>query len=103
MTRPFNHQVLELTGLVSPRLADVNGLSAMVVAAAGAVGMPALGPPVVREGPRGVVVGLLCRDGHVLLHTVPDEGICFVDVVARDPADAGRGIEVIARRLGPQA
>jgi S-adenosylmethionine/arginine decarboxylase-like enzyme len=101
MDSTFNHQVLELAGLVSPRLSDVDGLAAMVVAASGAVGMFALGPPVVREGPRGIAVGMLCREGHIVLHTAPSEGICFVDIVARAPADVGRGIEVIARRLAP--
>jgi S-adenosylmethionine/arginine decarboxylase-like enzyme len=96
----FNQSILELTDLVSTRLADVDGLSAVVVAAAGAVGMSALGPPVVREGPRGISVGMLCQNGHVVIHTVPEEGICLVDVVAREPADAGRGAEVIARRFG---
>jgi S-adenosylmethionine/arginine decarboxylase-like enzyme len=102
MDPTFNHQVLEMTDLVSARLADADGLAAMVVAASGAVGMFALGPPVVREGPRGIAVGMLCRDGHIVLHTTPSEGICFVDIVARAPANVGRGIEVIARRLGPR-
>jgi S-adenosylmethionine/arginine decarboxylase-like enzyme len=95
----FNYQLHELTGISGARLADANGLSAVVVAAAGAVGMPPLGPPVVREGPDGVAVALLCRDGHIVLHTLPDDGLCLVAVVARAPADAGRGIEVISRGL----
>jgi S-adenosylmethionine/arginine decarboxylase-like enzyme len=61
--------------------------------------MFALGPPTVREGPRGIAVGMLCRDGHIVLHCSPDEGICFVDIVARAPAEVSRGLEVIARRL----
>ncbi|MBA3555259.1 MAG: S-adenosylmethionine decarboxylase [Gemmatimonadales bacterium] len=101
MEATFNHQVIELADLVSARLSDVDGLSAMVVAASGAVGMFALGPPVVREGPRGIAIGMLCRDGHIVLHTAPLEGVCFVDIVARAPANVGRGIEVIVRRLTP--
>ena len=100
MDSSFNHQVLELTGLITPRLSDADGLSAMIVAASGAVGMFALGPPVVREGPRGIAIGMLCREGHIVLHTAPDEGLCFVDIVARAPADVRRGIDVIQRRLG---
>ncbi|MBA3260464.1 MAG: S-adenosylmethionine decarboxylase [Gemmatimonadales bacterium] len=103
MDPKFNHQVIELADLVSARLSDVDGLSAMVVAASGAVGMFALGPPVVREGPRGIAIGMLCRDGHIVLHTAPLEGVCFVDIVARAPANVGRGIEVIVRRLTPAA
>jgi S-adenosylmethionine/arginine decarboxylase-like enzyme len=96
----FNHSVLELTDLIATRLADIDGLSSVVVAAAGAVGMTALGPPVVRQGLRGIAVGMLCQNGHIVLHTVPEEGICLVDIVAREPADASRGVEVIARRFG---
>lgn len=100
MNATFNQSTLELTDLVSTRLADVDGLSAVVVAAVGAVGLTALGPPVVRQGPRGISVGMLCQNGHVVIHAIPEEGICLVDVVARQPADASRGSEVIARRFG---
>jgi S-adenosylmethionine/arginine decarboxylase-like enzyme len=93
----FNHQLVELTSLSGTRLSDTDGLSAMVVAAAGAVGMPALGPPQVRESPAGVAIALLCRGGHIVIQTSPLEGLCYVDVVARDPADAAKAIEVISR------
>lgn len=97
----FGHQILELRAISSPRLVDADALSAMVVAAAGAVGMPALGPPMVRQGPGGVAIAMLCREGHIVLHAIPSEGICLVDIVARVPAPVGRGLEVIARRLEP--
>ena len=100
MQPAYNHRLLELTSLPGARLADAHGLSAMVVAAAGAVGMPTLGPPVVHDGPGGIVIALLCREGHIVLHTAPSEGLCVVDLVARAPADVGKGVEVIARRLG---
>lgn len=99
----FNHQAWELTALEPARLMDVDGLSAVVVAAASAIGMPALGPPVVREAPNGIVVGMLCRDGHIVLHSAPAEGVCFVDIVARAPTDVERGLDVIVRRLGPSS
>jgi S-adenosylmethionine/arginine decarboxylase-like enzyme len=98
----YNHDCVELTSLVSDRLGDPDALSAMLVAAAGAVGLSALGPPVVRQGPRGIAVGMLCRDGHIIVHTSPDDATCFVDIVARVPADVGKGIDVIFRRLGVQ-
>ncbi len=97
----FNHDAIELSALASGPLADAAGLSAMVVAAAGAVGMPPLGPPIVRESPNGVVIGMLCRDGHIVLHAAPAEGICFVDIAARAPANVAKGVDVIARRLAP--
>jgi len=40
----FNAHVHELTGISGARLADGAGLSAIVVAAAGAIGMPPPGP-----------------------------------------------------------
>lgn len=100
MPPAFNHQTLELAGLPGNVLTDIAALSAMVVAAAGAVGMPAHGPPAVRESSGAIVVALLCREGHIVIHVSAPEGLCFVDVAARAPADAGKGIEVIARRLG---
>jgi S-adenosylmethionine/arginine decarboxylase-like enzyme len=103
MHSAFNHSLLELTSLPGARLGDAHGLSAMVVAAAGAVGMPTLGPPVVRDGPGGIVIAMLCREGHIVLHTAPAEGLCVVDIVARAPADVRKGVEVIARRLGVAA
>jgi S-adenosylmethionine/arginine decarboxylase-like enzyme len=96
----FNHYLLELTSVSSARLRDTDGLSALVVAAAGAVGMPGLGPPVAREGAGEIAVALLCLEGHIVLHCAPEEGICLIDIVARAPADVGKGIEVISRRLG---
>ena len=46
-----------------------------------------------------IVVAMLCREGHIVIHASAREGLCFVDIAARAPADAGRGMEVIARRL----
>jgi S-adenosylmethionine/arginine decarboxylase-like enzyme len=96
----FNVLCVELTGLSASRLADAEGLSAVVVAAAGAIGVSTDAPPMVRRGHQGVAVGLLCRDGHVVLHTMPDAGHCLVDIVARAPLVASKGADVIARRLG---
>src|SRR5204862_363671 len=79
----FNHYLLEFIDLNPERLRDTDGLSALVVAAAGAVGMPGLGPPVAREGAGDIAVALLCLEGHIVLHCAPDEGVCLVDIVAR--------------------
>src|SRR5215210_2291985 len=79
----FNHQLLELTSVDPVRLRDTSALSALVVSAAGAVGMPSLGPPVVREGAGAIAVALLCLDGHIVLHGAPSEGVCLVEIIAR--------------------
>jgi S-adenosylmethionine/arginine decarboxylase-like enzyme len=96
----FNHQLLELTSVDPARLRDPHALSALLVSAAGAVGMPSLGPPVVREGAGAIAVALLCLEGHIVLHGAPAEGICLVEIIARAPADVSKGIGVISRRLG---
>ena len=99
MNVTFNHQLIELTSIDPARLQNTDGLSALVVAAAGAVGMPGLGPPVAREGAGEIAVALLCLEGHIVLHCAPEEGICLIDIVARAPANVAKGIEVISRRL----
>ncbi|HEX5575376.1 MAG TPA: hypothetical protein VFX42_05835, partial [Gemmatimonadales bacterium] len=66
MNATFNHYLLEFTDLNPERLRDTDGLSALVVAAAGAVGMPGLGPPVAREGAGDIAVALLCLEGHIV-------------------------------------
>ncbi|HEV7364306.1 MAG TPA: S-adenosylmethionine decarboxylase [Gemmatimonadales bacterium] len=99
MEATFNHYLLELTSVDPVRLSHPDSLSALVVAAAGAVGMPGLGPPVAREGAGEIAIALLCLEGHIVLHCVPAQGICLIDIVARAPADVGKGIEVISRRL----
>ncbi len=99
---PFHHDHRCLTGIPGARLADQVGLSAVVIAAASAAGLPPHGPPVARAGPSGVAIGLLCHGGHVVLHTVPDAGLCLVDTVAPTAEGAARSLEVIARRLGAE-
>lgn len=96
----FNHQLLELTAVDPARLRDTHALSALLVSAAGAVGMPSLGPPVVREGAGAIAVALLCLEGHIVLHGAPAEGVCLVEIISRAPADVSKGISVISRRLG---
>jgi S-adenosylmethionine/arginine decarboxylase-like enzyme len=101
VTPEFDHALVELRDVPAERLADVAALSALVVAAAGAVGMPPHAPPMVKHATGSLAVGLLCREGHIVLHTSPAEGLCVVDVVARSPARAGQGVDVITRRLTP--
>jgi S-adenosylmethionine/arginine decarboxylase-like enzyme len=99
----FDHTLVELRNIPAERLADAAALAALVVAAAGAVGIPPHAPPIVKQGTGTLAVGLLCREGHIVLHTSPQEGLCVVDVVARLPARAAQGLDVITRRLAPRA
>jgi S-adenosylmethionine/arginine decarboxylase-like enzyme len=99
MSLAFVHHHAELTALGSPRLADPESLAGLVIAAASAVGLQGHAPPVARTGPRGVAVVLVGHGGHFALHTIPDEGRAFVDLVAPAPAHPERAIEIILRRL----
>lgn len=99
----FDHRLVELSDLARARLADADDLSAALVAAASAMGLSTEGPPIVRRSARGVAVGAICRDGHIVLHAIPEQGRCLVDVVVRSPAAVGRALEIIARRLRPTA
>lgn len=96
----ISHTLTELTGITSPLLGDENGLAALAIAAGGALGLNAHGPPTARSGPRGIAVGLLGHGGHVILHAVPSAGSVLIDVVTPGTTPASRAIEVIARRLG---
>ena len=95
----FNHRLVELTAVSGARLGDPPGLAAVVIAAASAVGLSTYGPPSIHSGPKGVAVALVGHGGHVILHALPEQARCLVDIVALTPANAERGVEVIARRL----
>jgi S-adenosylmethionine/arginine decarboxylase-like enzyme len=97
------HSCTELTGITAPGLGDPQALAALSIAAAGALGLIAHGPPITRAGPGDIAVVLLGRGGHVVLHARPDDGTCVVDVVTPAVAPPGRAVEVVARRLGATA
>lgn len=100
---PFSHALTELTGITSPTLADEHALAALAIAAAGAIGLTAHGPPTTRSGPQGIAIGLLGHGGHVVLHARPSVGTCLVDAVGPNSSSPARAVEVIARRLGVSA
>lgn len=95
----FSHSVTQLTGITSAKLAEPDGLSAVAIAAAAAVGMSPYGPPVVRSGPKGTVTCLLCHGGHVITHVIAEQSLCIVDILALTPGHPERGVDVIAKRL----
>jgi S-adenosylmethionine/arginine decarboxylase-like enzyme len=96
----YAQQLLEFSDLTPTTLGDADALAAVLVAAGGAMGLTALGPPAVRRGPRGWAASLIGDDGHIVLHTEPDRGRCLLDVVGRSPEATERASDVIARRLG---
>ena len=100
MPAAFDHRIAEIEGVDPARLEDADALVAVVVAAASASGISAGSLPVVHRGPQGHAIGLVCLDGHLVLHTNPSRGDCLVDIVVRAPASAERGLQVILRRAG---
>ena len=96
----FVHRYVEVTGIAAARLADPGSLAVAVVAAAGALGFSAEGPPVTRPVNGGSSVAHLSREGHIVLRALPDEGRCLIDLLAVAGMSLQRGLDVIARRLG---
>lgn len=99
----FSHTITDLGGITAPALADDNALAALTIAAAGAIGLTAHGPPIARTGPQGITVGLLGHGGHIILHARPAGGACLVDVLTSGTTTPQRAVDVIARRLGATA
>lgn len=98
----ISHVSAELSGVGSGPLRDQRLLSGLLIAAAGAAGLNSAGAPVVRIAPSGGISALLLLDPcHVSLHTLPDQGLVLVDVLARDPAGAATALDVFVRRLVP--
>ena len=98
------HVSADLTGVGSGALRDSALLSGLLIAAAGAAGLNAVGAPIVRRAPSGGVSAVLLLDPcHVSIHSLPERGLALVDVVARDKAGAEKALEVFVRRLAPTA
>jgi len=106
----FEHVFADLGGVAPDRLSDVQGLYAVLLAAANAAGLHPAGTPQVHSGPKGVAAVLVCHGGHVALHTLPEAGLCFADVAGvgavRPPRGlvkrlAAREVRTDARRRGP--
>lgn len=95
----FSHHITELTNLSGARLAEEQTLAAVTIAAASAVGLIPYGTPLTRTGPRGTAVALLAHGGHLVLHAVPEESRCLVDLVVPGPADHTKVLEILIRRL----
>ena len=96
---PFTHHITELIDLAGAKLADEGTLSATTIAAASAVGLIPYGTPLIRTGPNGIAVALLAHGGHLVLHSVPEESRCLVDLVTPGPSDPKRALEILIRRL----
>ena len=99
----FTHVFADLSGIPGDRLGDPQALSGLLLAAANAAGLNPADPPVVKTGTTGTTALLVCRGGHVALHAVPADGVCYADIAGLGPEGAiqpARGLEVIVKRLG---
>jgi S-adenosylmethionine decarboxylase len=98
------HVSADLTGVKSGALRDAPLLSGLLIAAAGAAGLNAVGAPIVRASASGGISCVLLLDPcHVSIHSLPERGLALVDVIARDEVGAGKALDVFVRRLVPSA
>ena len=103
MTHTVHQLCVELVGIPGAILGDQAGLAGVTIPAAGALGLSPYGTHPTHSGPQGTIIALLCHGGHVLLHALPEQNVCLVDIVARSPQPIERGIDMIALRLGAAA
>ena len=99
---PLAHVSADLLGVRSGPLRDAALLSGLLIAAAGAAGLNAIGVPVVHTTPSGAIAAVLLLDPcHVSIHSLPERELALVDVLARDAAAAEKALDVFVRRLVP--
>jgi len=96
------HLIAELTGIAPAQLHDRALLGGLLIAAAGAAGLHAAHPPVLHaHDVRGLDGLLLLEGGHVAVHTHAQRRTLLLDVLAPEPVDLARALEVFSRRLAP--
>ncbi len=90
----------EFAGVPDALLADASRLGGVLIAAASAAGLHALGAPLVRtSGAHGIDAMLLLEGGHAALHTVPERAVILVDLLAPVRFDLVPAFDVLTRRL----
>ncbi len=96
------HVLADLTRVGSGALRDSSLLTGLLIAAAGAAGLSAVGTPSVHVDPEGKVSAFLFVDAcHLSVHSFPASGMLLVDVMARDETSAAKALDVFVRRLTP--
>ena len=99
---PLAHVSADLLGVRSGPLRDAALLSGLLIAAAGAAGLNAIGAPIVHRAPSGAIAAVLLLDPcHVSIHSLPERELALVDILARDAASAEKALDVFVRRLVP--
>jgi S-adenosylmethionine/arginine decarboxylase-like enzyme len=96
----YVHLVADFIGVPSNQLSDNALLSGLIVAAASAAGVNAIGMPTLRERHGGgITAALLHDDCHITLHAIPERQLLLVDVLAPRGIDGTRAVDVLVRRL----
>jgi len=97
----FSHLIADFLGVPDAPLRDRTLVSGLLIAAASAVGIGILGTPLVRQLPNEGIAGLLMlEECHIAVHTFPAKQLLLLDVLVLETHDAGKALDVFARRLG---
>lgn len=105
MTTPeFAHLAADFVGVPAEQLGDASLLSGLLIAAAGAAGLNAIGIPLVHRRADGAIVAVLLLDGaHMAIHAVPARELLLLDIVADGAYDSRKALDVFTRRLGARS
>jgi len=96
----FSHLTADFLGVPAAQLRDSSLLSGLLIAAAGAAGITALGAPRMQTLPNERVAGWLQLDDcHISVHAFPDRELLLLDVLSEASRDARKAFDVFARRL----
>jgi S-adenosylmethionine/arginine decarboxylase-like enzyme len=96
----FSHLTAEFVGALPSQLADRTLLAGLMIAAASAGGLVAIGPPVLRALPGdGVGAMLPLDDCYVAVHSFPSRGLLLLDVLTLSTHDARKALDVFTRKL----
>lgn len=99
----YTHLLADLVGVPAPLLRDASFLSGLLIAAASAAGFNPVVTPVVRQLPNDDVGAvLLLEDCHIVVHALARRQLLMLDILALATADAGKALDVFARRLMPR-
>ncbi len=100
MSPTFSHLTADFIGALPSQLGDTSLISGLLIAAAGAAGLTAIGSPVVRKLPGDAIsVVLLLDDCHMTAHTFPSHHLLLLDILTLAAHDAQKALDVFTRRL----
>lgn len=96
----FVHLSAEFTGVAEAQLRDASFLCGLLIAAASAAGLAAIGSPTARPLAReGLSAILHLEDCDLSVQTAPARGLLLLDVLAPPPHDPRKALDVFTRRL----